>query len=271
MNETKKMLLIVIVIALLVMIIPITTYMKNKESKKIVTAIGELMEYEGTNLVFLGSATCSYCKLFTPILDDLKTKYGFDYSYVDMDKLSNSQYSDVLDKFEIDSSKFGTPYLAIVTNGKVVAEQPEYKDGEETFAFLQENGIISEDKVYVSTTPYLTKVTFDEYNKLIESKTNEIVVLTQIGCSACEAALPVLNEIANEYDLKINYFVLNNINTEELQNQFLSSLDYYDENEEFGTPLTLIVKDKKAVAARDGFYSKNDYITFFKTNGFINE
>ena len=39
----------------------------------------------------------------------------------------------------------------------------------------------------------------------------------------------------------------------------------------FGTPLTIIIENKKVIDSLEGFESKDSMIDFFKKNGFIEE
>lgn len=198
-------------------------------------------------------------------MDNLAQKYNFEYTYVNIDKLSNSQFNKISGKLEIDTNNFGTPYLVIVKDGKKIAEQPGYVEEDDLFNFLQYNGIISENEVYETN---LTKISYAEYKELIGKEEKEIIVIAQTGCSACASAKPSLNEIAEEYEVKINWFDIKRIASEEEWQEFLSSLDYYQKNE-WGTPLTLIVANNKVVDAYSGFYDKQAYVDFFKKNEFI--
>ncbi|MDD3392198.1 MAG: hypothetical protein PHE54_01510 [Bacilli bacterium] len=273
MNEKKRVTIILVLMAIVIITIPIFTYINNKEGNKIVTAVKELLDYNGTNVVYLGddSDSCSNCSLYNSTMIYLKENYDVDYNYVDLSKLNDDQYDEVIGLFDISTSELTKPYLLIVTNGEVVAYRYGYDEGDETFSFLQNNDIINAEYIYISETPYLNKINFEEYNNMIASDTKKIIVLMQVGCSACTMAKPILNEIAEEYDMEINYFVLNDVDTEEENNEFMASLSYYSDNKEIGTPLALIVSNNEVLAVRDGFYSKEDYVAFFKTNGFINE
>lgn len=268
MNETKKTIVILTIIAAVILLIPLAYYINYSKGEKVVKAVNELFAAPEVNLVLIGRPTCSYCIKLQPILDGFVKDYKFTYSYVDTDKLNSAQMNKVLAKFGLDINNFGTPYLAVIKDGKKVAEQPGYVDAPELFKFLQDNGIIDEKELPPVDKSNLTDIDYAEYNKILSNKTKEIIVVAQTGCGACESAKPVLNEIAAEYDFKINWLDIKNLQTETEYNSFISSLTYLKE-EEWGTPLMLIVENNNVVAASKGFVGKQTYVDFFKTNGFI--
>lgn len=265
MNEMKKTITVVVIIFLCVLMIPALYFLGVMQGDKIVKKVNELVASKELNLLFLGKPTCSYCVMLQPLMDNLSEKYDFDYTYVNVNKLTDSQFNKTASKLNIDTENFGTPYLAIVKDGKKVAEQPGYVEEDDLFNFLQNNGIISEDAKYETN---ITKISYEEYKQVISKDEKEIIVIAQTGCGACSSAKPVLDEIAKEHKIKINWFDFRKITTEEDWNEFLGSLDYYNKNQ-WGTPLTLIVENNKVVDAYNGFYNKQTYVDFFKKNGFI--
>ena len=131
------------------------------------------------------------------------------------------------------------------------------------FEFLKKNGFIGEDEKLA-----LNYIDYNKYTEMLENGSKEIFVMVQTGCSHCEDAKPVLEEIAKEYDIKINILNISNFESEEEHTKFTESLSYLNENE-WGTPLMLIVENKEIKDKKEGFSSKEDYIEFFKKNGYI--
>lgn len=268
MNENKKTIVVLSIVVAIILLIPLTYYINYSKGEKIVKAVDELFAAEEINLVFIGRPTCSYCTKLQPIIDGLAEDYDFTYNYVNTDKLNKNQMKKVVTKFGQDINNFGTPYLAVIKNGKKVAEQPGYVEAEELFKFLQDNGIIDEKEVLTAEETNLTVIDYTEYNKILSDKTKEIIVLAQTGCSACETAKPVLDGIAAEYKVKINWFDIKKLTTETDYNAFMSSLSYL-KDEEWGTPLTIIVENNKVVASSNGFLNEKAYVDFLEENGFI--
>ena len=262
------MIITIAVICLLVLAIPLAYFYTYSQGEKVIKKVDNLIASNEKSLIFIGRPTCSYCNLLQPSLDRLAQDYNFEYAYVNIDELNDSQYERVVKKFGQDPNTFGTPYLAVVESGKKVGEQKGYVEEEVLFNFLQEKGIIANDVTYVEEESNLNKINYQEYKELLNKGEKAILVIARTGCGACTAAKPDLEAIVAEYNIQINWFDLIKINSNEEGEKFLDSLDYY-RNNEWGTPLTLIIENKKVVDAFNGYYNKQAYVDFFRTNGFI--
>lgn len=112
------------------------------------------------------------------------------------------------------------------------------------------------------------EVTLDEYLELIKSPEKNIVLIARPSCGFCEQFTPILKQAAEDMGLIVNY-----INTEKLSNDdwtvFNNSLDYL-KNNEWGTPLTLIVQNGDTVAENSGYVELDTIKDFFKSNGLGN-
>lgn len=268
MNETKK--IIIILIAILIVggiTIGVSISSASAKEKNLDNAI-ELVEDEKMHILFLGRPTCTYCEQFQPVIDQLTEDYDLKYDYINTDNLTSSGLSTLLKKLNIDEENFGTPYLSITKDGKVVAEQSGYVDRETLFNFLQENGVIAEDVEYKSEYPNLNMIDFSTYKEILESGEKEIVVLGQTGCAYCEQTKPILDEIAEKNDVTINYLNITNI-TEDEFNELMDSLDYLKELESIGTPLTLIIENKEVVGHQEGYAEESVFENLFKKNGLM--
>ncbi len=108
----------------------------------------------------------------------------------------------------------------------------------------------------------------DSFNKSFESKTEEIVYLGRPDCSHCIAFKPVLQKVIADYNL--SYL---DINTDEVGekrlNLILEKLEM--DSETFGTPTTVIVKNKKVVETIIGEVSEEDLIKVLKENKVISK
>ena len=83
-----------------------------------------------------------------------------------------------------------------------------------------------------------------------------------------EEARPVLNDIAEEYGITINYLNITDLSTDD-QTSMTESLDILSDG--FGTPLTIVVQNKEVIDSIEGFDSEETMVEFFKENGFIEE
>ena len=268
MNENKKLLAVLGVVVAIILIIIVSMIMGNKKQEDTIKEIEQLMNTTTGELIYLGRPTCSYCQQFSPILEDASDKYEFGYYYLNTDELSTENLTKVLDMLEIDQDGFGTPTLAVVRNGKQDGVQIGYTDAEGLFNFLQTNGIIPEDAVYEADDANLNKIDYTQYQDIINGDEKQIIVFAQTGCSHCEEARPVLNDIAKEYNITINYLNITDLSTED-QTSMTESLDILADG--FGTPLTIVVQNKEVIDSIEGFESEESMINFFKENGFIKE
>lgn len=248
----------------------------------------EALTSNDLNLIYLGRPTCDWCNKIRPHLNYMTEKYDLSFIYVNMDKITSSDQTTLFNKLDIDVDKFGTPYLAVIKDGKKVAEQVGFVPEEQLFKFLQDNKLINKDASYVasgindetteepvaednSAYTNINFVDFNKYKEIYESGNKSILVLGQTGCGYCNQYKPVINEIAKEKNVTISYLDVRKINQDEW-NTLMSDLnDYFKTlpDGKWGTPLTLIIKDKKVVDALPGANEKDDALKFFKDNELI--
>ena len=259
MNESKKMLIVVGVVVFAVLSIFGFALTESKASEKMYNDFEAAFNGSENKLVYIGSSTCGYCQLLNPSLEDMKERYQFDYLYIDAAEISSGYLKKILAKLEL--SSLGTPYLAVVSNGKVVDTQNGYSDYDITFEFLQDNKIIAEDQELL-----LNYIDYEEYEKLLKSDEKNVIVVGQSTCSYCVQAKITLNEIVEENDITINYLNISYL-TEEEGEKFESSLDYFEDS--WGTPIMMIVKDGKIVDIIEQYVEKDEYVEFLEENGVI--
>ncbi len=120
----------------------------------------------------------------------------------------------------------------------------------------------------VSVDNVLDDIGISEYTSMLEGNNPSIIYIGRPTCSYCELLKPILNSVADEYDLDVNY-----LNTDELSDsdhqKLLDSHDYFAEG--YGTPLILIVNNGEIVNINEGYVEEATLVDFFVSNGFINE
>lgn len=258
MNEIKKLIIVLSVIVLCIIGVVTFSVIDSKKNEKVYALFEEKFNGETNTLVYIGRPTCGYCNLLTPSLEDMKTRYNFEYVDINIDEIDNKSLDKILESLQVE--ELGTPYLAIVSNGKVVDVQNGYADYDVIFEFLKKNNIIANDAELL-----LNYINVETYNKLIKSKDASVIVVGQSTCSYCVKAKVVLNEIASKNDIEINYLNLSYM-TEEDYNKFTSSFEYF-QSSSWGTPVTMIVKNGKIVDKLEQFVTEEEYTEFFKKNG----
>ncbi len=111
-----------------------------------------------------------------------------------------------------------------------------------------------------------TKITLSEYLELNNGSEKSIVLVARPTCAYCAKFTPVLKKVMGELDVTVNY-----INTDEFSgedwNVFNNSNDYL-KNNEWGTPLVMIVQNGSAIAVNEGYVEQDTIKNFFINNGF---
>lgn len=269
MNEEKKLYILLGVIGAVIVLLFGINFLNEYNSKKYLEKFEEAFTSEEQQMILLARENCSYCQMFNPLLDYMAEKYNFEYLYVDANKLTNKALSTVLEKLNIDEEDFGTPHLSLTKSETVIDDIPGYVDEQKLLTFLKKHGYADENAI--SPLNYLS---FESYKETIKSSVPEIIVIGQESCGYCMMVKPVLLSITDKYDIKINYLnmtELNNMeNSQEVLTKFNTSLAYLSE-EEWGTPLMLVVKDNEVVGHYNGYGSEESYINFLKEQGIIGE
>lgn len=267
MNENKKVIIVLGCVLAVILLIGCAYYLDVQKAKKIIKDFDTAYNGSDAKIVYLGRPNCGYCVQLKPILDQMTEQYDLDYVYVNTNDISDKQLSYVLNTLQFDETKFGTPSLAIVKDGKKLAEQLGSTDEAGLLAFLKKGGLVDESVQIKDDTPNLTKVDYSGYEDLLNGNEQFIVVLGQTYCSACVSAKPVLNEIALENSVAIHWLNLTDLNTDDVTS-LKASLSYFDDHS-ISTPLMLVVKDKKVVDSQVGALDKDGYVAFLKKQGVI--
>ena len=254
-NARSIVLFLVAIIALIVLIIGIVSTLKKDDnskeavSSKIVKKFEKEFESETKKVIYYGSSTCSYCELQTPIMKQIKKDYKIDYFYIDAKKLETKDNKYILDELDIKGS---TPTIAIVQDGEVIDTNVGYMDGSKTVEFLKNNGILDKDATY-KPEENLTFIGYSEYKELIEKGDITVVVLGQTTCSHCISAKPVLSRVAGTNNIRINYLNITEMSSDEYQSLTDNLKDMgYENSQGIGTPLTLVIENKKVVGVIEG-------------------
>lgn len=260
MNEKKKLLVIFGVIGAIILLIIGLAINDGIKRKKLYEQFENAFNGNDKTLVYIGKTGCSWCGLMDPSIKEMKDRYHFDYLYVNLKELGNNYTSQMIKKLGLE--KIGTPYLAVVQNGKVVDAQSGYVDYDKLFEFAQKNEIISKE----ATLP-LNYIGLKEYQDLLAGKEKSVIVVGQSTCHYCIEAKLILNQIVDEKNAKINYLNISYL-TEEEGNTFKNSLEYF-QKDSWGTPVMIVVQDGKMVDILPSLNTKENYISFLEEQGVL--
>ena len=88
-------------------------------------------------------------------------------------------------------------------------------------------------------------ISYTEYEELMNSNKPFLMVIIQDGCGYCEMYEPVVEEVANELGIPVNYLNLTNLSSEESTK--LSKSNSYLKKSQWGTPTTLFMVGDKVI------------------------
>ncbi len=177
------------------------------------------------------------------------------------DELSNSDLKSIKKELKTDKVSYDNSALVIANNKKVIEGlDKNLNKNNEIYDFLISTKYFKftcgtqPDEDY----PNLAKLTYDQFECLYNSNVPFVMVITQSTCSYCHEYLPVLNEYALENDVPAYILEINTLdgNYEDI----ISKFDYFEENEKWGTPLTMAIKDKKLVDQINGYTNESKTI-----------
>lgn len=280
-KEKKKSIIltiILIVIAIILLVAFVVSSLRSSgkigssDSGKVISEFEKKFNSKERIVIYYASPSCSFCKLQTPILETIASDYNMKYYYLDSSKLSNSQRNKALKTLEL--KEHATPSTVVVENGKVIDSVVGYVSGTEYVEFLKNAGMLPEDAVY-SKEKNITFINFDEYKNLISNDDTHVVVIGQTTCSHCIAIKPALNSVAGDYNITINYLNLTDMTSAESSefHSTLKDLEYNDpkflEEGSFGTPLILVIRNKKITNYISGERTTSQLVREFKNMGLI--
>lgn len=112
------------------------------------------------------------------------------------------------------------------------------------------------------------EITYSDYLNKIESDEPFLVVIVKDGCGYCEMYEPILEEVAGEYNLPINYINLTNLSEDEYSD--LAESNSYLKKNQWGTPTTLFMVGDTVVDSIGGYVDKDKFLEFVNDNFVVN-
>lgn len=97
---------------------------------------------KGQQLVLLSRPTCQYCKIATPIIENIIYKYNVTIHYINTDELDSDENSKLVTSDEYFSQGYGTPTLLVVGNGQILDQIDGLTTKDEYISFFQKYGFM---------------------------------------------------------------------------------------------------------------------------------
>lgn len=100
--------------------------------------------YNGSEskLILFSSPACEYCKIATPILENLIYQYKVEINYLNTNSLSDADRQKIVESNDYFSSGFGTPLMLVVKDGKIVDQIDGLVTKDSYIAFFKEYGFM---------------------------------------------------------------------------------------------------------------------------------
>lgn len=104
------------------------------------------------------------------------------------------------------------------------------------------------------------EITYDEYEKMVDNGDAFIVIIERTGCGYCQKYMPLVEEVANEKKIALNYINTDNLSEEEFNK--LSTTNKYLKRNEWGTPTTLFMLGDRIIDSIGGYVEKDSIEAF---------
>lgn len=102
----------------------------------------EMYKENKTYFVYTGRSSCGYCVAFLPFLQQSVSEYDYTLYYLDVDKLSNDDLTEIAELHDDFASTIGgTPMVYVIKNKDVVDINKGYTEYDTYASFLEDNGI----------------------------------------------------------------------------------------------------------------------------------
>lgn len=229
------------------------------DNSKIIDSVNELLTTE-YSLIYLPYKPLDEMESQSKILKKICNDYEINYKRIDAYLLSQSQQNKLNSILQI--STVEDQIVILVKDEKVIGSirginnKRKYLNQLEDFNFIEEIGY------------FITHINFDEFKNLLNNDEKNIIVIGKDDCKYCDKVNDTLNNIAINYDIKINYINVGKIDSDiaiKIEEELLN-LKYEDG---FTTPMTLIVENNKLLNYVVGLSSEEYFVEIFKENGII--
>jgi thiol-disulfide isomerase/thioredoxin len=232
----------------------------------------EQMDSKDKNVIFFASATCGYCSLEKPIIENISKDYDMSYYAIDASTLNQTELNEVVRALGI---RGATPTTAIVQDGKVLTYNEGYLDGKPFVEFFKKNGMLPEDAKYKQEAK-IKDISYSEFKDKAKKDKNTLFLIDQSACSQCNKAREVLNKLADKNKIDVYHLNAANLSEDEIKKIVEEDLkkmefndDNYKKNKEVNIPLLLVVKNNKIKAYVIESSSEEDFTKVLKKYDFI--
>lgn len=119
-----------------------------------------------------------------------------------------------------------------------------------------------------SVEDYLVKLNYNQYVDMQNSGEAFAFIVESATCVHCQNFMPVVKKFANNNEVYVYYIDLNEL-SEEDYTAFLQSNTFFEENENWGTPTTLIINGHEVSDSLVGETTEDKFKEFLVKNGIM--
>lgn len=198
-------------------------------------------------------------------LNNVAKSIGKSIYYLNTQSINKDDLKTIKKDLKYNDSSFKKDVILVIEKGKVDSYKEDVlSNKDELKSFLKEAGLA---RFACDATPSeeyenLGELTYEKYKCLYESEEPFAVIFSQTTCSYCMQFKPVINEYVGKNNIPLYFIEINTLSDEEREG-LLGSLSYFDDNESWGTPLTLGIKNKEVVTEISGFTDDEEEIDNF--------
>ena len=121
-----------------------------------------------------------------------------------------------------------------------------------------QSGLLKEHKLITAT----------EYMDLLKGDATQVVFIGRPTCPYSNQQDPILQEIAKEYDIVINYLNIDEQPQTDMA-EVLKTYASFTDGQGVSTPTMVIIKNKKVFDVVEGLLNKSEMVNYLKANGII--
>jgi len=108
------------------------------------------------------------------------------------------------------------------------------------------------------------EINYQQYEKIINSNKKEIFSIGRPTCPHCVKFMPIIKEVSENLNIKINYINMDSFSKQDIS-KFYDSLEFFTK-ERWGTPLLIVVENKKVIASQIGYKDSKETKKFLEEN-----
>lgn len=229
------------------------------DNSNIINSVSELLKTE-YSLLYLPYEPIKEIDDQDETLKEISLDYGFNYKKIDAYLLSKNQQKKLNTILQI--STVEDQIVILVKDDEIIGSIRGTKNKKDYLSNLTEYNFLDEIDFFI------TDINLDGFNNLINNNDKNVIMIGKDECKYCDYVIDILNDIAINYDIKINYINVGKIDSNvaiELEEHLLS-LGY---NDGFTAPITLMIENKKLLDYIIGASEEKYFVDIFLENGII--